>query len=780
MTTGPLWDLIGRTMLHTLWVGSLIGLAAGLGRLVLGRASAEMRYAHVFGSLMLLGLSPLAIGWYVSPKSMAPPPRLEALAPILRTQALPIRPTFAAPAPPAPMAALDAKPSSLFDILIPVVPYVWITGTPLTFAVLPPAALSGWTPEEIEFVLLHELIHARRGDNLVQLLQSLIESFLFFHPAAWLISGWVRRDREHCCDLAVVARTGRPVDYARALLSLSGHPSPPACLGLAMARHPVVARIHHLLGHTEEPMRHGTFSRMWIGSLALLLLAPALLVLAQSLPAPSRTDPARERTLQALEASARDPNSGDTSQRVNTLINLARVRAQSGQAGRAKELLAFAADMAAKGKQTIRTLEASSNISFHASKFEVSVVPEPGKADSKPAASEKAERSGLVATGKPMGSDTTFVSELGTLKPGITTEYGPSPRELLFEVAREQSRMGDRPAALDTLERAARTIESEEDFFDSRLASQATLAGLFQVLGRPDRARDIAQELERQAIPTPTNPRFVWVPHVVQAHCAAGDPGRGFAYLDQAMAASATDFERDGIQSSTIHQLCRELQFHPEGMAPAVLAEVRRRVEASKSPLVLSQMGIGLAMCLASRGEIDDAIRLADSAPDNIPGFAMPMPKWHVHILESAAATCRLRGQNDRAIVLRERAIRESSRVKDSPLSSGILAEQLLATGDVARIAAMVPSVPRGDRWRILALISRFQKERGRSDAAAKTLTDALDDAEWLRKPESWADLVKWGVAHVPPAVFGFLPRRMARKSSVTDLRLWIHSKMAT
>ena len=48
---------------------------------------------------------------------------------------------------------------------------------------LPPAALTGWSPDELEMVLLHELAHVRRWDNLVNLLQRLVESLLFFHPA---------------------------------------------------------------------------------------------------------------------------------------------------------------------------------------------------------------------------------------------------------------------------------------------------------------------------------------------------------------------------------------------------------------------------------------------------------------------------------------------------------------------------------------------------------------------------------------------------------------------
>ena len=79
---------------------------------------------------------------------------------------------------------------------------------------LPAAALAGWDSQQLEMVLLHELAHVRRHDNLVNLLQRIVESLLFFQPMVWIISGWVRREREHCCDELVVARTRQPHAYA--------------------------------------------------------------------------------------------------------------------------------------------------------------------------------------------------------------------------------------------------------------------------------------------------------------------------------------------------------------------------------------------------------------------------------------------------------------------------------------------------------------------------------------------------------------------------------------
>ena len=83
----------------------------------------------------------------------------------------------------------------------------------------PAAALAGWSPDQIEMALLHELAHVRRHDNAVNLLQRLVESALFFHPAVWIVSRWVRLEREQCCDRIVVGHTGRAHEYAEALRS---------------------------------------------------------------------------------------------------------------------------------------------------------------------------------------------------------------------------------------------------------------------------------------------------------------------------------------------------------------------------------------------------------------------------------------------------------------------------------------------------------------------------------------------------------------------------------
>src|SRR5205085_11492852 len=85
---------------------------------------------------------------------------------------------------------------------------------------LPVCALTALSAPQLEALIAHELAHIRRHDYLCNLLQTIIETLLFYHPAVWWLSKRVRIEREHCCDDAAVAATGDVLVYARALTAL--------------------------------------------------------------------------------------------------------------------------------------------------------------------------------------------------------------------------------------------------------------------------------------------------------------------------------------------------------------------------------------------------------------------------------------------------------------------------------------------------------------------------------------------------------------------------------
>ncbi|MCL2329740.1 MAG: M56 family metallopeptidase, partial [Phycisphaerae bacterium] len=86
---------------------------------------------------------------------------------------------------------------------------------------LPASMLTGTPAEAWLPILAHELTHIRRYDALVDLLQLMIETVLFFNPAVWWMSRQIRIEREACCDAMAVAITGEPLNYTRILADLA-------------------------------------------------------------------------------------------------------------------------------------------------------------------------------------------------------------------------------------------------------------------------------------------------------------------------------------------------------------------------------------------------------------------------------------------------------------------------------------------------------------------------------------------------------------------------------
>ncbi|MGO9466313.1 MAG: M56 family metallopeptidase [Isosphaeraceae bacterium] len=179
-------------------------------------------------------------------------------------------------------------------------------GTPVLVGIvrpmilLPTAALCGWTIDQVEMALLHELAHIRRHDNLVTLLQRLAESLLFFHPVTWWLSAWVTLERELCCDRLVVQHTGRPEAYARMLATLAGAGTGTQSRALAMAQRPLTTRIRRILDMEDRSMKMTLTEG--IGLLAAAIVGTTLTIAAHARPPePVPADVAR----QALERLAR-------------------------------------------------------------------------------------------------------------------------------------------------------------------------------------------------------------------------------------------------------------------------------------------------------------------------------------------------------------------------------------------------------------------------------------------------------------------------------------------
>ncbi|MES2293903.1 MAG: M56 family metallopeptidase [Pseudomonadota bacterium] len=137
---------------------------------------------------------------------------------------------------------------------------------------LPVFALTGLSEAQLRAVIAHELAHIRRLDSFVNLLQILIETLLFYHPAIWWLNKRIRAERELCCDEIAVSLTGNRLEYAKALTLMADWEKAPA-LAMAANRGPLSERIFHILG--KKPF----------GGRRVLGLAGSILFLAAALGA---------------------------------------------------------------------------------------------------------------------------------------------------------------------------------------------------------------------------------------------------------------------------------------------------------------------------------------------------------------------------------------------------------------------------------------------------------------------------------------------------------------
>lgn len=146
---------------------------------------------------------------------------------------------------------------------------------------LPASAVTGLTTEQLELILAHELAHVRRHDYLVNLLQTVVEALLFFHPGMWWVSSQVRRERENCCDDVAVEACGDRASYIRALWMIEARRtvSSPA---LAATGGSLLDRVRRLVFGRQRTSRSER-TTAWLAGLVVLGIVALLLLLGQSM-----------------------------------------------------------------------------------------------------------------------------------------------------------------------------------------------------------------------------------------------------------------------------------------------------------------------------------------------------------------------------------------------------------------------------------------------------------------------------------------------------------------
>ena len=179
---------------------------------------------------------------------------------------------------------------------------------------LPATLMTGLTANQFAAIISHELAHIRRHDLLMNLLQRIVESILFFHPAVWFISRRMRELREVCCDDRVLKSGFGKLQYADALLTMAEKCAVPATGAFSVAMtgeaSNLESRIQRLMGVNRDTPRlsRGGASLFVALIVGTLFLTGVIRTWAQSqpeVPVAGDTQPAIEEQ-PAAKSSTRD------------------------------------------------------------------------------------------------------------------------------------------------------------------------------------------------------------------------------------------------------------------------------------------------------------------------------------------------------------------------------------------------------------------------------------------------------------------------------------------
>ncbi len=154
---------------------------------------------------------------------------------------------------------------------------------------LPASVVSGFPPEAIEAFIAHELMHVRRFDYLINLLQHVVEALFFYHPATWWLSRKIRDEREFCCDDLAIKLLDNRLVYVTALAGLA-ETRQDVGLATAASDSPLLFRIQRLLA-SASTSQSGSARGPAVLVTAALLIGLFAIVVPLSLEAAERVIP---------------------------------------------------------------------------------------------------------------------------------------------------------------------------------------------------------------------------------------------------------------------------------------------------------------------------------------------------------------------------------------------------------------------------------------------------------------------------------------------------------
>ncbi len=152
---------------------------------------------------------------------------------------------------------------------------------------IPTCAFTGFTPQQLEHVIIHELAHIKHHDFLMNLILSALEVILFYHPAYWYLARIISLERENRCDDLVVSHVGNPRQYAETLFNMEKIRQQHS-LGMSLQgnKNQLLDRIKRIC----LPHNHYNRGRMHYSGFAFVLLFVLAIISAAKVPLDAKSE----------------------------------------------------------------------------------------------------------------------------------------------------------------------------------------------------------------------------------------------------------------------------------------------------------------------------------------------------------------------------------------------------------------------------------------------------------------------------------------------------------
>ncbi|WP_164122450.1 M56 family metallopeptidase [Sphingobacterium sp. xlx-130] len=188
--------------------------------------------------------------------------------------------------------------------------------------IFPVAYVNKMSLSEVEAILLHELTHIKRNDYLLNMINIVLETILFFNPFIWLMSRHTRTEREQACDDSVIKLLPERTLYAKALLNVELLKQDANSVRMTLAATGTKHKLLHRIKRITQVKMETPYTNIKHQLLASLMVIFTLVSVAWVQP---ETNDVAERKATSLTEITNITNELDTIAHVKQEINLEHV-----------------------------------------------------------------------------------------------------------------------------------------------------------------------------------------------------------------------------------------------------------------------------------------------------------------------------------------------------------------------------------------------------------------------------------------------------------------------